>query len=366
MTNVVTLELTGDETSLEKAIESATRQAQTFDQTVSTVATSVETSSDKMEHMAGRADHVAQSTGTLSGALGAMASGLVLLGINSDSLTAKIVGGLAVGFATVQGVADVARLAMESQRVAIVATKVATLAGAAATGVATAAQWAFNLAMAVGLGPILLIVAGVALLVGIIVLIATKTTWFQTVWRVAWDGIKAAAGAVKDFFVNVVWHDGIERSFNLMVAGIGTVQGWFASIGTKIRSVFGGMFGIITSPFRAAFNFVSDAWNNTIGRLSWTVPSWVPLIGGNTISAPRLPHFHSGGMVTGGVEGAEVLGVLRVGERVQTREQQAAESRGGNTYHITVNGNKFRDGTDFEQWLDELRNDGRGGGGVGD
>jgi hypothetical protein len=361
MTNVVTLELTGDEVTLESAIESATRQVQQFDSTVATAATSVDTSSEKMEHMAGKADRVAQSTGTLSGALGAMASGLVLLGVNADSTTAKVVGGLAVGFATLQGVADVARLAMESQKVAMVATKVATLAGAAATGIATAAQWAFNTAMAVGLGPILLIVAGVALLVAIIVVIATKTTWFQTSWKLAWEGIKIVAGAVKDFFVNTVWHNGIEKAFNLMVAGIGTVKDWFASIGTKISSVFGGMFGIITAPFRAAFNFVSDAWNNTIGRLSWTVPSWVPVIGGNTISAPKLPHFHTGGMVTGGVEGAEVLGVLRVGERVQTREMQAAERGGTVTYNITVNGNRFRDGTDFEQWLDELRNDGRGG-----
>lgn len=363
MSNVVTLELTGDETSLEQAIQSATRQVQSMDDAVSTAATSIDTSSGRMEHMASKADRVAQSTGTLSGALGAMASGLVLLGIESDSLTAKIVGGAAVGFATLQGVADVTRLAMESQKVAMVASKVAMVASTVATGVATAAQWALNVAMTAN--PIGLIIAAIVLLIGVIVLIATKTTWFQTAWSFAWNAIKVAAGAVASFFVDTVWHNGIEKAFNNIVAGIGIVKGWFTSIPGLISSAFGGLFNIITAPFRMAFNFVADAWNNTIGRLSWTIPSWVPIVGGNSISAPKLPKFHSGGVVDGpGPIGSEVLGVLQVGERVLTREQQASMGDTHNTYHITVQGNKFRDGTDFEDWLDDLRNDGRGGGEV--
>jgi hypothetical protein len=45
---------------------------------------------------------------------------------------------------------------------------------------------------------------------------------------------------------------------------------------------------------------------------------------------------------------------------------QQDEAGGGSraTYHITVNGSKFADGTDFEDWLDDLRNNGRGGGEV--
>jgi hypothetical protein len=256
---------------------------------------------------------------------------------------------------------DIVAIATSSQTVAMIAQKAAMIGGSVATGVATAAQWALNIAMEAN--PIGLIIIAIVALIAIIVLIATKTTWFQTAWKVAWEGIKIAAGAVKDFFVNTVWHNGLEKAFNFIGTGITKVKDWFASIPSKLSSTFGGLFNIIVSPFKAAFNFVSDIWNNTIGRLSWTVPTWVPFIGGDTISAPKLPHFHAGGVVTGGPEGAEVLAVVRVGERVQTREQQAADS-GSTTYNITVNGNKFRDGTDFEDWLDELRNDGRGGGEV--
>jgi hypothetical protein len=45
------------------------------------------------------------------------------------------------------------------------------------------------------------------------------------------------------------------------------------------------------------------------------VPGWVPGVGGNSISAPTLPHFHQGGIVPGGL-GAETLAVLQAGERV--------------------------------------------------
>lgn len=368
MSNVVTLDLTGDSASLDDAIARATKQVQTFDQTTATAATSIETSGTKMDRLGERADQLATRTGTLAGGIGALAGGMALLGVEADSTAAKVVGGLSVAIGTLSGVMDIVAIATQSKTVALVASKVAMVASSVATGVMTAAQWALNVAMSAN--PIGLIVAAVLILIGVIVLIATKTTWFQTAWRVAWEGIKIAAGAVKDFFVNVVWEGGIKKAFDFIGKGIGNVKDWFVSIPDKIGSAFKSIYGFITAPFRLAFNFVSDAWNNTIGKLSWTVPSWVPFIGGNTISAPRLPKFHDGGMVVGGPEGTEVPAILKVGERVQTRAMQAAEGVGGGgnggttVYHITVNGSKFRDGTDFEEWLDELRNDGRGGGEV--
>lgn len=363
MTNVVTLDLTGDASSLDDAISRATQQVKNFDTTTAAAATSIETSGTKMDRLGERADQLATRTGTLAGGIGALAGGMALLGVESDSAAAKVVGGLSVAIGTLSGVMDIVAIATQSKTVALVASKVAMGASAVATGVMTAAQWALNIAMSAN--PIGLIIAGVMLLIGVIVLIATKTTWFQTAWKWAWEGIKVAAGAVKDFFVNVVWEGGIKKAFDFIGKGIANVKDWFTSIPGKIGSAFSSIFGFITAPFRAAFNFVADAWNNTIGKLSWTVPNWVPFIGGNTISAPRLPKFHEGGDVRGpGAMGTEVLAVLQVGERVQTRAQVEAADRnnGGTTvYHITVQGSKFRDGTDFEEWVEGLRHDGRGG-----
>jgi hypothetical protein len=173
-----------------------------------------------------------------------------------------------------------------SQTAALVAQKTASLATAAATKVATAAQWLWNIAMEAN--PIGAIIALVVLLVAAIVLIATKTTWFQDIWRVTWTWVKKTA-------VNV-WD-------------------WLKGLPDRLGSVFSKIPAILTWPFRTAFNFIADAWNNTIGNLQWSVPAWVPFIGGNTIGAPRLPKFHGGGVVPG-APGSEMLAVLQAGERV--------------------------------------------------
>lgn len=157
----------------------------------------------------------------------------------------------------------------------------------AIVGLVTAAQWLWNASLFAS--PITWIVLAIVALVAIIVIIATKTTWFQDIWNAAWGGIKKAAGAVWSWMKDTLWPG---------------IVGVFKAIGEGI-----------TAPFRIAFNAVAKLWNNTLGRLSWTVPDWVPGIGGNSISVPKLPTFHRGGIVPGGM-GAEVLAVLQAGERV--------------------------------------------------
>ena len=61
--------------------------------------------------------------------------------------------------------------------VIIAAGWVSTAATAMASAVVMAAAWV------VGMGPVAWVIAGVMLLIGAIVLIATKTTWFQTIWE---------------------------------------------------------------------------------------------------------------------------------------------------------------------------------------
>jgi len=52
--------------------------------------------------------------------------------------------------------------------------------------------------------PIGLIITAIIILIGIIILIATKTTWFQDLWAAAWGWIKKAAAAVADWFMNKI------------------------------------------------------------------------------------------------------------------------------------------------------------------
>jgi hypothetical protein len=158
----------------------------------------------------------------------------------------------------------------------------------------TAAKWLENAAWLAS--PITWIIIGIIALVAVIVLIATKTDWFSKAWSASWKWIKESASNVWEWLKKV--------------------PGW---IGDAFRVVA----TAITAPFRIAFNFIADAWNNTVGRLSWSVPAWIPGIGGNSISVPHIPKFHSGGVVPG-IPGSETLAVLQAGERVSTRGSGAS------------------------------------------
>lgn len=153
-------------------------------------------------------------------------------------------------------------------------------------GLVTAAQWAWNAAQLAS--PLTWILLAIGAVIAIIVVIATKTDWFQKLWRASWGWIKMAASNVWDWLKKI--------------------PGW-------TKDLFGKIVDFITKPYRMAFNLIADAWNNTIGRLSWTVPDWIPGIGGNTISVPNLPKFHAGGTVPG-PPGSEMLAILQAGETV--------------------------------------------------
>lgn len=76
----------------------------------------------------------------------------------------------------------------------------------AATAAYTAVQWLLNIAMTAN--PVGLIILAIVALIAVIVLIATKTTWFQTAWKVTWDAVKSVASAtwswLKDVFAGGV------------------------------------------------------------------------------------------------------------------------------------------------------------------
>lgn len=182
-------------------------------------------------------------------------------------------------------------------------TKIATLASAAASKVAAvgtrvwaAAQAVMNLAL--WTSPITWIVAGIVILIAVIILIATKTDWFSKAWRASWAWIKTAASNTWEFLKKL--------------------PGW-------IGSAFSRVADFITRPFRDAFNLIATIWNNTVGRLSWTVPSWIPGIGGNSVSVPKIPHFHAGVGMVPGAPGSTTVALLQAGERIGS----AASSGGG-------------------------------------
>jgi phage-related protein len=206
--------------------------------------------------------------------------------------------------------------ALRGSRVATLAQAAASKVSAGASRVWAAGQWLLNSALLAS--PITWIIVGIVALVAVIVLIATRTNWFQRAWGAAWGFIRSAALSAWGF--------------------IRQIPGWIAG-------AFGGVASSISAPFRAAFNFIASAWNNTVGGLSFSIPGWVPGIGGNSFGVPRIPYFHSGGVVPG-VVGTNVLAMVQAGERVGS----VASGGGGDRIVVNVAGRQVADAI-----LDDLR-----------
>lgn len=164
---------------------------------------------------------------------------------------------------------------------------------AAALKVWSIVQAVLNLAL--WTSPITWIVVAIIGLVLIIAVIATKTDWFQRLWGAAWGGIKSAASAVGNWFVNTLWKGWILGAWNGIISAGSKAVSWFQSIPGKIKNAFMGLASTISAPFRAAFNAVARFWNSTVGRLNFSMPGWVPGIGGKGFSMPRLPMLAKGG-----------------------------------------------------------------------
>jgi hypothetical protein len=68
------------------------------------------------------------------------------------------------------------------------------------------------------------------------------------------------------------------------------------------KAVFDGLttyFSGVYNIFKTLFNAIAKLWNNTIGALSFSVPDWVPGLGGKGFDVPNIPMLADGGIVTG-------------------------------------------------------------------
>jgi len=129
-----------------------------------------------------------------------------------------------------------------------------------------------------------------------------------------------------------------------LIAALGVAYTKFEAVRTVVDGVFGAIkwwinnvtipaFQTLLGVVKTIFNGIAIAWNNTFGRIKFTVPGWVHGIGGKGFDVPDIPMLAKGGIVTSptlamiGEAGAEAVVPLdRMG------------SMGGNSVVINVNG----------------------------
>jgi hypothetical protein len=166
-----------------------------------------------------------------------------------NTTTFLIVGGAIAGIAT-----------------AILAVNFAMKAWTAATTAFTAVQAAFNAVMA--LNPIFLLVALFVAVGAALVILQLKFNIFGKVF----EGVGKIAGTV----------------FNGIKSG-------FAGVVTAVSGYVNGLVAV----YKGLFNGIASVWNNTVGKLSFKFPSWVPIVGGKGYDVPDIPMLANGGIVTG-------------------------------------------------------------------
>jgi hypothetical protein len=166
------------------------------------------------------------------------------------------------------------------------------IAVGAAFGVLAASIMAVNLAMS--LNPVSLIVIGIVALGAALVVAYNKFETFRNIVNAVFDGIKFGFNILKTYFTTIL--------------------------------------GI----YKTIFNTIASLWNNSIGKLSFKFPSFVPGLGGKGFDVPNIPMLAAGGIVTGptlamiGEAGPEaVVPLSRAGE---------FGMGGGNNVTIHVNG----------------------------
>jgi hypothetical protein len=150
-----------------------------------------------------------------------------------------------------------------------VAAAVGAIAGAilalnVAMKIWTATQVAVNVVVGIfnalmAMNPVVLVVAGIVALIAVLVLAYNKFDWFRNFVNAVFNGIKNAVMTSLDV----------------------------------IKGVFTGYMNF----YKAIFNGIAKLWNSTIGKIEFTIPSWVPIIGGKEFKVPNIPMLAEGGVV---------------------------------------------------------------------
>lgn len=298
MTNQVTLTFAGEEKPLTDSFDRVGGAAKKMDDDVGAAARTMDEHGNALERTGSHADNAERNLIGVHDIIDGTAT--IMQGPGKDGIVAYIQGWADLA----GGIAPIFEW-LSKTRVATLAQAAAQKIVAVGAKVWAAAQWVLNAAMSAN--PIGLVIVAIGALVALFVIAWKHSETFRKIIIGAWNGIKSAAQSVGHWFTDTLWP---------WLKAVGDrIASMFHAIPGKIKQAFSGLFNILTWPYRTAFNFIADAWNNTIGRLHWSIPDWVPGIGGKTVSVPHLPHFHAGGVVPG-VPGTTVVAALQAGEQV--------------------------------------------------
>jgi hypothetical protein len=222
----------------------------------------------------------------------------------------------------------------------ILITNGAMAAHAAVLAIVAAAQAimtisTYALYAALGVGVILAIIAAIVVLEAKFGFLGDAVEGVKISAEFLWNKIKEGFGWVVSNWPLLLAI--LSGPFGIAIAVVvkfkDQIIGVVKSIVGFMIDAFSTVAETILAPFKAVFNGIAGLWNNTVGALGFTVPSWVPLnLGGKTFEVPDIPVLGDGGIVTGptlamiGEKGPEAVIPLN----------GSNGGMGGNTINVTV------------------------------
>jgi len=133
---------------------------------------------------------------------------------------------------------------------------------------------------------------------------AVATTAINTALATSFTALQVATGAIiiTAIIAAVV---ALQAKFNILgkaVEAVGVVasvlwDGIKAGFAGVVSAVSGYVNGLVAI-YKGLFNGIASVWNNTVGKLSFKIPSWVPVIGGSGFDVPDIPMLADGGIVS--------------------------------------------------------------------
>lgn len=131
--------------------------------------------------------------------------------------------------------------------------------------------------------------------------------WIRTKMTQAKDWVSQRVGDVVGFFtglpgrIKTAFGDGFswvqekmssakDKVGELVDGVVTTITG----LPQRLKDGFGSGWGFISNLFEAAVGAVKTAWNNTVGGFGFSLPGWIPGLGGKSF---RIPTMASGGVV---------------------------------------------------------------------
>ncbi|MDM2382246.1 phage tail protein [Mycobacteroides abscessus] len=265
-------------------------------------------------------------TGSITGRIGEVGGAL--------SKTKELIGGDdawgAGAIDTLNNALGTATPLLEGMNAAAVLASAGANAIALGTKAAAAAQRIWNLAMTAN--PIGLVVTAIAALAAGIIYAYNHSETFRKIVDAAWAAIKVAAEAVVKWFMDTAWPmlkkvwEGIGEGWSWLVTKAGEVWTGVREKFTAIVDFVKGLPGAITNAAKGmwdglknglldALRWIADKWNRMTDALSFTIPEWIPEIGGKQWHLPKAPQFDIGGY-TGNVPVNRIAGVVHGDEFV--------------------------------------------------